>query len=150
MGGDESDPRNKTLSMEAIVHRSKIGFGILTLIVVVLGTVLTLITIESVVLGLIIGVPIIWFTIHIYHETIYSITNGNSLVIKFGILETTEIPIEDIEWIRKSNDVSSAPALSTDRLEIGYKGGRVLISPRDKKQFVSDLKKINPNIWWTS
>lgn len=39
-----------------------------------------------------------------------------------------------------------APALSIDRLEIKYKGGRVLVSPKDKKRFIDDLRKLNPKI----
>lgn len=65
-------------------------------------------------------------------------------------MESFDIHIDDIEWIKKSNEWSNAPALSLDRLEIGYKGGRILISPKDKKKFVEDLKKINPKIWWAN
>lgn len=130
------------------VHRSKIGLEILAPIVIVLGTVITLILLESVLLGLTVGIPIAWFVGTYYYRTRYQITNDSRLIITCGIIETIEVPIADIEWIRRSNEISSAPALSIDRLEIGYKGGRVLVSPRDKKQFVSDLKQINPGIWW--
>lgn len=133
-----------------IVHRSKIGLEILAPIILVVGTVTTLITLESVWLGIVIGSLFVWFFTSFYAGTNYRITNDNRLIIKCGIIETIEIAIDEIEWIKKSNEFTSAPALSIDRLEIGYKGGRVLISPRNKKQFVADLKKINPKIWWTN
>ena len=133
-----------------IVHRSKIGFEILVPIVLVLGTVTTLIVLKSVWLGFVVGSLFVWFLTNIYSGTKYRITSGNRLIIKCAIAETIDIGVDDIEWIKKSNELKSAAALSMDRLEIGYKGGRVLISPRDKKQFVSDLKKINPKIWWTN
>lgn len=85
---------------------------------------------------------------NIYTGTYYKITPENQLHIKCGVLESLVVDIHDIEWIKRSSDLSNAPALSIDRLEIGYKGGKVLVSPKDKTKFVNDLKKLNSKIWW--
>jgi hypothetical protein len=44
--------------------------------------------------------------------------------------------------------MTSAPALSIDRIEVNYKGGRVIISPVDKEKFIADLRRVNSKIWW--
>ena len=80
------------------------------------------------------------------HWHVLQITDDHRLFIKCGVLESFDIHINDIEWIKKSNELTNAPALSTDRLEIGYKGGRILVSPRDKNKFIEDLKKVNSKL----
>jgi len=69
-------------------------------------------------------------------------------MIKCELLESFDI--NGIEWIKNSRGLTNAPALSMDRLEIGYKGGRVLISSKDKRTFVKGLRKLNSRIWWTN
>ncbi|RQO34849.1 hypothetical protein DBR37_10775 [Herminiimonas sp. KBW02] len=51
------------------------------------------------------------------------------------------VPLADIKSITPSNNPLSSPALSLDRLRIDYgKGRMLLISPRDKEQFLSDIE----------
>jgi hypothetical protein len=133
-----------------IIHPSKIGLEILAPIVIILGFATTIMIINMVWIGLMVCGILILFITHIYLSTYYKITDDHQLFIKCGVVESFDIHIDDIEWIKKSNEWSNAPALSLDRLEIGYKGGRILISPKDKKKFVEDLKKINPKIWWAN
>ena len=128
-------------------HRSKIGLEILIPTALILGTVTTIVIIHAVWIGIIICSLGILLLVNVYTGTTYKITTGKRLLIKCGILETYDIDIMEIEWIKKCNEITSAPALSIDRLEINYKGGRVLISPRDKKKFITDLKQVNPKIW---
>ena len=48
------------------------------------------------------------------------------------------IEIESIESIRPSRSPASSPALSLDRLEIRYGGGRtLLVSPKDREGFLA-------------
>jgi PH (Pleckstrin Homology) domain-containing protein len=48
------------------------------------------------------------------------------------------IEIDGIESIRPSRSLVSSPALSTDRLEIRYAGGKtLLVSPRDREGFLT-------------
>lgn len=51
------------------------------------------------------------------------------------------VPLADIKSITPSNNPLSSPALSLDRLRIDYgKGRMLLISPRDKEQFLQDIE----------
>ena len=51
------------------------------------------------------------------------------------------VPLADIKSITSSNNPLSSPALSLDRLRIDYgKGRMLLISPRDKEQFLQDIE----------
>ena len=129
-----------------IIHRSKIGLEILIPTVLVLGTVMAILILNSIWIGIVVCGLIILLITNIYTGTFYKITTDNRLLIKCGILETFEIDIKEIEWIKKTKELSNAPALSIDRLEINYKGGRVLVSPKDKKRFIDDLRKLNPKI----
>lgn len=59
----------------------------------------------------------------------------------------TKIEIKNIRKIYKTRNLLSSPALSIDRIAIVYnKYDEILISPKDKVQFVEDLLKINPDI----
>ena len=131
-----------------IVHKSKIGLELLIPVVLILGIVVTLMIINGIWLGLVICGLVIFFVTNMYTGTSYKITSDNRLFIKCGIIESFDIDIMDIESIRKTNELTSSPALSIDRIEISYKGGRVIISPVDKEKFIADLRKVNPRIWW--
>lgn len=51
------------------------------------------------------------------------------------------VPLADIKSITPSNNPLSSPALSLDRLRIDYgKGRMLLISPRDKEQFLQAIE----------
>ena len=57
------------------------------------------------------------------------------------------VPLEQIRAITPSRSVLSAPALSLDRLRITYgRTGSILISPRDKLQFLLELQRRCPGI----
>jgi len=133
-----------------IVYKPKIGLEILIPVVLVLGTVTTIMAINFIWVGLGVCGLIIAYVVNIYTGTYYKITSDNRLFIKCGFTETIDININDIEWIKRTNELTNAPALSVDRLEIGYKGGRVLISPRDRVKFVTDLRRINSKLSWTN
>lgn len=129
-----------------IIHKSKISFGILAFLVIVLGTTSAIIVFKGAWVGLIPIGLVTLLIVNIYTGTYYTITTDQKLIIKCGIVEKREIEIKDIFSVRKSYSVLSSPALSIDRLEINYKGGWVLISPKDKKKFIEDLRNLNPQI----
>lgn len=57
------------------------------------------------------------------------------------------VPLAQIRSVATSRSVLSAPALSLDRLCIVYgRAGSILISPRDKLQFLSELQRRCPGI----
>ena len=57
------------------------------------------------------------------------------------------IDISTIKSIEPTHTILSAPASSLDRLRISYnKYDEVVISPRRKEEFISQLQSINPQI----
>jgi len=83
----------------------------------------------------------------ILSKTTQYIINENQLVIKSTWIVNERIDISKITKIEKSNSILSSPALSLDRLLVRYnKYDEVLISPRDKTEFIDELLKINPAI----
>ena len=51
------------------------------------------------------------------------------------------IPVDSITSVKPSRSWMSAPALSTDRLEILHKRGTVMISPREREAFLRELER---------
>ena len=126
---------------DEIVYKSKIGLELLIPVTLILGTVVTLMIIHQVWLGLVVCGLVIFFVVNMFTGTYYKITANKRLFIKCGIIEKFDIDIMDIQWIKGTKELTSSPALSIDRLEIGFRGGRVLVSPVDKEKFVADIRK---------
>jgi hypothetical protein len=73
--------------------------------------------------------------------------DSNKLTIKCGFLYNKTIDIKTIKKITETNNPLSSPAASLDRLEIAYgKNDSILISPKQKSEFINDIKRINPGI----
>jgi hypothetical protein len=96
-------------------------------------------------LGVIVLLLIIAFIIDLALRTYYVINNDH-LFIRCGFF-TTKIDLKSVRKISDSKDLISSPALSNDRLEIVYnKFDTILISPKEKTAFLSELKIANPDI----
>ena len=83
----------------------------------------------------------------LFFGTKYVIEDGELLV--YGGIYKKTIPIEQILSLRPSKNPLSAPAMSIDRIEITYNNSFsevILVSPKDKEEFVKMLLEINPNI----
>jgi hypothetical protein len=90
---------------------------------------------------LLITVVVLWVTLATYYEFA-----DEALVAHSGPF-CWRIPLKEISSVRESNSVRSGPALSMDRLEITYRGGRVLlISPEDKLGFLAALHRRAPQL----
>jgi len=87
------------------------------------------------------------FCIHFFLATYYVVDRG-VLIIHAGVLyKQKKIFLASIRKIEKTRNPISAPAPSLDRLEIFYnKFDSVVISPKDKPGFISDLIQLNPEI----
>ncbi|MGZ4000160.1 MAG: PH domain-containing protein [Mucilaginibacter sp.] len=115
-------------------------------------------------LAVIIGGPFIWmlflqawygvvaiglfalFALHLFTTTYY-IISGDTLYIKSGFIIQITIDIGSITKISATRNMLSSPALSLDRLEIFYnKYDSVLISPKDKEEFIAQLQDLNRRI----
>ena len=97
-------------------------------------------------LALFFTLPIAIMLIWLWFSTGYEV-NGDLLIIRSGPFKKS-IPIKDINKITQTNNLQSSFALSLDRLEITYgsKFGMAIVSPKDKREFVAQLKSINPRI----
>jgi len=75
--------------------------------------------------------------------------DGDELRIRCGFL-SWRVPIHSIRSIAPTRNMSSAPALSLDRLAIHYRiDGQqktILVSPIDKRGFIDALRTVNPSI----
>ncbi|WP_043931738.1 PH domain-containing protein [Bacillus sp. EB01] len=96
-------------------------------------------------LGLIISLCMISLLLSIWFHTRYKL-GDETLKIYYGPFKKT-IRIQEINWIRHTTHLFTAPALSIRRIEIQYrKYGTVTISPLEEQQFLDELKKRNPTI----
>jgi hypothetical protein len=85
------------------------------------------------------------FITYLFFFTSYTIVN-DSLIIKSGFF-SEKITISKIKEIQKTNYILSAPAPSFNRILVKYgKFDEVIISPKNKRQFVNDLLAVNSGI----
>ncbi len=86
------------------------------------------------------------FVLHLFFTTKYTIEQ-ETLSIKSGILVNDTLNILSIKSINNTKSILSSPAASFDRILIKYnKYDEVIISPKNKLEFIKHLKTINPNI----
>lgn len=76
--------------------------------------------------------------------TKYTLTD-TQLQVDSG-LSTQTIELTDITHITPIRSMTSAPALSLDKIEIAYQNEEVLISPKDKPRFYQEIQARNPKI----
>jgi len=127
------------------VYKSKIGPPIIFPLCTVGGMFIAMVITRAWPAVLIMGVLIL-VLIHTYFNTYYTIT-GNELKVRYGLIINKTIDISSIKKVVPTRDMRSAPALSTDRVEIFYnQNDSVLISPEDQAEFIERLKTINGEI----
>jgi hypothetical protein len=79
-----------------------------------------------------------------FFGTKYILTN-DQLQVDSGF-SVQKIEITDITYITPTRSMSSAPALSLDRIKILYNDEEILISPKDKSRFYREIRARNPRI----
>ncbi|WP_226389294.1 PH domain-containing protein [Penaeicola halotolerans] len=129
------------------IYKSKIGIELVMPLVLIFGTVLFLtLNEEPSWIGIVILLPVIFFVLHMFMTTKYTI-DGDKLTVKCGFLYNKIIDIKSIKKITETNNPLSSPATSLDRLEINYgKFDSAIISPKQKSEFINDIKGLNPNV----
>ena len=74
----------------------------------------------------------------------------DKLFVKIWIIPSGSVNIADILSVERSYNPLSSPAASLKRLRLGFKKKAkypyMLISPVREKEFIEELKKINPDI----
>ncbi len=127
------------------VYKSKIGPPIIFPLCTVGGMFIAMILTRAWPAVLIMGILIL-VLIYTYFNTYYTI-GGNELKVRYGFIINKTIDIGSIKKVVSTRDMRSAPALSTDRVEIFYnQNDSVLISPEDQAEFIERLKGINGKI----
>ncbi|SFC44743.1 PH domain-containing protein [Flexibacter flexilis DSM 6793] len=129
------------------IYKSKIGLELVIFLVSVFGTVLAItVSQKPSWIGIVILLPVILFVVQMLMTTDYTI-DSDKLTIKCGFLYNKSIDIKTITKIMETNNPLSSPAASLDRLEINYgKFESVLISPKQKSEFINDIKELNPSV----
>mgnify|MGYP001824548645 FL=1 len=127
-------------------YPSKISYGLVIIILaIIIGSAIPLVS-PPIWPGLLINIMVLVFISHLLLNTYYVI-DGNFLVVKSGFVVNKKIDTNTIIIVSETNSIISAPAASFDRLEIVYKQhNSILISPRDKTEFIDHIKRINPKI----
>ena len=129
------------------VFRSKIGFVIFLPLIIVAGIAFTIWYGDRLLLAPTLLLGFIALFIFSFFNTAYTITADHLLKIKCSVIINMEIDINTISKITKTLSALSSPALSFDRIEIHYnKYDSVIVSPKNKAEFIARLKTINPAI----
>ena len=132
--------------MIAKTYPSKIGLELLLPILFILLSTGALMVTSKSWLGLLIILAVLAFILHLFLNTNYTI-EGHQLIVKSGFLYNSTIDIRTISKVSETNNPLSSPAISLDRLEISYGAhNSVIISPREKQDFLDQLLQINPEI----
>jgi hypothetical protein len=80
------------------------------------------------------------------------VISGNKLYLKMWFIPNGSMNIMNIVSVERSYNLLSAPAASLKRLRIGLgekaKFPYTLISPVREQEFIEELKKINPDIYF--
>lgn len=92
--------------------------------------------VSGVVIGALLGI-VVWPVSYTLSE--------DALLVRFGVM-CLRVPYGDIQLVRSTKSLLSAPALSLRRLEIVTKTGRVVISPRASDAFLRDLALRTPHL----
>lgn len=131
---------------ETKIYKSKIGMELVIPLTIILGGTTVLMALENAWPGLVINFTVIVFLWYTFTNTYYSINNGH-LTVKCGFLVNETINIDSIKSLRETRNPLSSAAVSLDRLEVAYnKYDIVLISPKEKFEFIRHIQTINPNV----
>lgn len=84
------------------------------------------------------------FMVWVFTATYYVIT-ADALIVHAGPIRRT-VRLQSIQRLRATHSPLSSPALSLDRIEVTYGSKRILVSPRDKRGFVSAVMLRVPTV----
>jgi membrane protein YdbS with pleckstrin-like domain len=126
--------------------RSKIGLGLALPIGIIWGGVTVLLIYQEIWwMAAFMLLLLSWIT-HLFLTTKY-ILEGDTLNIQSGFLYKKKMNISEVQKIIESNNPLSSPAASLDRLEIRKTPwDYVLISPKQKEDFIQAMLDKNPSI----
>lgn len=123
------------------IYKSKVDWWLVVLILGIFGyPIVDGILMQEYMLSVVFALVLVVF--YFLSKMVKYVINENKLIIW-----KTKIDIKTIRKIYKTRNPLSSLALSLDRIAIVFnKYDEVLISPKEKKLFVDDLLKVNPDI----
>lgn len=137
------------MKRHGITFRSKVSYSLLALITFIIAVcaIPFIIIPEIRIIGLSIICIVALIITDTYCNTKY-IIEGNILKICTNMfVKAKEYNINDIIGIKETRTWTSSPALSFDRIEIKlYNEDGVIVSPKNKDEFIKCLCHINKNI----
>ena len=133
------------------IYKSKVSWGILLFPMLLFWGIIAFMMVKgeaplailtTFLIFLVVGLYILYVLI-----TTEYVIDKEKLYVKCGFVYRKHLDISRIQSVKRTNVLISAPAASLDRLYVKYdEYSGLIISPRDKEDFVKDLLKINPNI----
>ncbi len=130
------------------VYKSKVDIWLVCLIMVVaIISILPVLLFAFSWIAVFVSLGLFVFIIYCFLSTKYIIIN-NILNIKCGFFINEKINIANIVKIVPVKSIIASPAASLDRIGIYLTKQHtpVIISPKNKREFIDNLKSINPNI----
>ncbi|MDH6534404.1 hypothetical protein D0T51_04035 [Parabacteroides sp. 52] len=99
-------------------------------------------------IGAMIGMlGVVLLTLHVFLHTYYRVTAEGLLILHCSIFPEKKIAISEIEALETTMMPVFSYALSLDRIMIWSNGKQwMMISPKNKKEFVKLLREMNPDI----
>lgn len=122
-------------------YASKIDVWLLAVILACLVPVFTLLYMERSILNILIGVFTL-LAVGVLPFSIRYVVTADELIVSWGFVVSQHYPISAIRSIRPTRTVLSAPAASLDRLEICLDRDSVIVSPKRKAAFISQLQQL--------
>lgn len=127
-------------------YPSKIDTWLVLSIAIVLGIIGGIMIVNRLWGGLAVILAVAGFATYMFSSICYRI-DGHQLMVRCGFMFNATIPIDKIRKIAETDNPLSAPAGSLDRIAIYYNTrDSVMVSPKDKMDFIHQLKEINPAI----
>jgi hypothetical protein len=133
--------------VDKTVYRTKIGWELVVLLMVVLVPQVVMAIFNPVSLYGLLALGGVAIVIAITAaKTTYTV-EGENLTVKSGVFYNKTISINTIRKVVETRNPLSSPAASLDRIEIFYnKFDTIILSPKEKAEFLNHLLQINPQI----
>ena len=130
------------------VYPTKVSVTLVLIISLIMGCILVPYAIKSLWIPFTIILILHFLLLFMLANIKYVITESQLIIDQsLGKWGKEVIDISTIKSIEPTHTILSAPASSLDRLRISYnKYDDIIISPRRKEEFISQLQSINPQI----
>lgn len=146
------DIQNQNLKMTSPkIYYSKVSYALILVIFVAffgpfIPNLIALEITRPILITLLILVLLFIWILHMFLNTTY-LVEGGFLKIKSGFIRYPPVAICEMKKISKTSSLMSAPAASFDRIQITYgKFDEVIISPKERDQFIAELQSVNPEL----